>query len=520
MILSGEASDGELAYPLIIKEKPDILITDIRMPFMDGLELSKLVKEKLPDIRIMLLTGYSEFEYAKQAIEIGVEDYLLKPISAAKLLEALGRVRDAILKVQEEKALLERYSKEMRENTEWAKIKFFNRLLVGNLSMSEILEEGRRYGMELMASCYQVVLFKIMSVSQNAGTQEDVAQIASAYDAIDGITESLPYVFAFHRGIDGWTFLVTADDEAQMNDRNCKLRETLTQIMRQWPELEFFGAIGQEVSRLRNIKDSFKEADKVFVMRFVLEPNQVIDGTAIQEKMQGDLKENAQEHIAVSGIVQVGELRTALNRFLNNGTEKEIEEFCDTYLAQMEQDNFSSTLLRQYLIVDISAEILAFTRKLSSDEAIEKDAEQLKYMLQNIHTPSELKNYLVDFLKNTMHLRDTVSDRKYTDLINAAKKQIEKNYMTEDISLNSVAVSVGMSPSYFSTVFSKEVGMTFIEYLTEIRMTKAKELLMCSPMKMTDIAFEIGYRDPHYFSYIFKKSQGCSPKEYRARRKD
>ena len=255
-------------------------------------------------------------------------------------------------------------------------------------------------------------------------------------------------------------------------------------------------------------------------MRFVLEPNQVIDGTAIQEKMQGDLKENAQEHIAVSGIVQVGELRTALNRFLNNGTEKEIEEFCDTYLAQMEQDNFSSTLLRQYLIVDISAEILAFTRKLSSDEAIEKDAEQLKYMLQNIHTPSELKNYLVDFLKNTMHLRDTVSDRKYTDLINAAKKQIEKNYMTEDISLNSVAVSVGMSPSYFSTVFSKEVGMTFIEYLTEIRMTKAKELLMCSPMKMTDIAFEIGYRDPHYFSYIFKKSQGCSPKEYRARRKD
>ena len=76
----GEASDGELAYPLIIKEKPDILITDIRMPFMDGLELSKLVKEKLPDIRIMLLTGYSEFEYAKQAIEIGVEDYLLKPI--------------------------------------------------------------------------------------------------------------------------------------------------------------------------------------------------------------------------------------------------------------------------------------------------------------------------------------------------------------------------------------------------------------------------------------------------------
>ena len=91
--------------------------------------------------------------------------------------------------------------------------------------------------------------------------------------------------------------------------------------------------------------------------------------------------------------------------------------------------------------------------------------------------------------------------------------------MTEEISLNTVAMRVGMSPSYFSSIFSKEVGQTFVEYLTEVRMTKAKEYLMCSAMKTSEIGYEVGYRDPHYFSYIFKKTQGCSPKEYRARRK-
>ena len=103
---TGEASDGELAYPMILKERPDILITDIKMPFMDGLELSRLVRRELPDIKILILSGYDEFEYAKEAIKVGVTEYLLKPISSAKLLQVLGEVRDIVLQESEEKELL------------------------------------------------------------------------------------------------------------------------------------------------------------------------------------------------------------------------------------------------------------------------------------------------------------------------------------------------------------------------------------------------------------------------------
>ena len=105
---AGEASDGELAYPLIKKEKPDILITDIRMPFMDGLELSRLVKKELPKIKIIILSGYNEFDYAKEAINIGVTEYLLKPISSAKLLEAVKKVAHLVEKEQEQEKLRQR----------------------------------------------------------------------------------------------------------------------------------------------------------------------------------------------------------------------------------------------------------------------------------------------------------------------------------------------------------------------------------------------------------------------------
>lgn len=508
----GEAGDGELAYPMIMKEKPDILITDIRMPFMDGLELSRLVKEKLPDIRIVLLTGYGEFEYAKEAISIGVEDYLLKPISSARLLEALGKVRDSILKEQEEKELLVQYQKEMQENTEQDKIKFFQKLLFGGLSVGQLSEEGRKYGMELMASAYQIVLFRILPTK---ASQEEPESLVAAYEKIDCIPEKIPGVYAFHREIDGWAFLIAADSEEQLQENEERLEEKLKKIMGKWPALEYFGASGMPVERLRNVKESFKDAERAFAGRFVLPPDQIVSG--VPQELS---KEQDREEIQVNGIVQVGTLRTMVNKFLNNGTREEVDEFGNAYLEQIQQDNLSSNLLRQYLIVDVSAEVLAFIKKLSPDETLEKEAEQLNRVLQESHSIEELHAYLSGFMTKTIDLRDDISGRKYTDLIETARKEIEEHYMSDEISLNTVSVSVGMSPSYFSSVFSRETGKTFVEYLTEVRMNKAKEYLMCSPMKMTEIAFEVGYRDPHYFSYIFKKTQGCSPKEYRARRKD
>lgn len=138
----GEASDGELALPMILEKKPDILITDIKMPFMDGLELSEQVKKVLPATKIMILSGYNEFDYAKMAIKIGVTDYLLKPISSEKLLDAVNKVAEEIRKEQSEKEQMNQYAREMQENKESEKFQFFNQVFAGSMPFGECLEQG------------------------------------------------------------------------------------------------------------------------------------------------------------------------------------------------------------------------------------------------------------------------------------------------------------------------------------------------------------------------------------------
>lgn len=506
----GEASDGELAYPMILKEKPDILITDIRMPFMDGLELSRLVKKELPDIKILILSGYDEFEHAKKAIKIGVTEYLLKPISAAKLTEVLNAVAETIRQENEEKNLLETYFAEMRENTERDKMRLFGKLLMGDLSMGEILEAGERFGMNLGASCYKIVLFKILANLENHVYAE---QMVDACSSVEQAASMMEGVYVFQRGVEGWAFLLTAQDEKSMEESAKILYQNLKQAMKNYTQLEYFGGIGSTVPRIRSLKQSFREADRAFAARFVEEANQIIS----QKEFE---KNQMEEGLKMQGVVQIGKSREMLQKFLSNGTREEVKAFSDAYISRIEEENIRSTMVRQYVVIDVCIVILSFCERISSANRLQEEAEELQKMMQKIHSLSEIKKYVVRLLNEAIELRDAESGRRYSDLIAAAKKEIENHYMTEEISLNTVAISVGMSPSYFSSIFSKEAGKTFVEYLTEVRIEKAKEFLMCSSMKTSEIGYEVGYKDPHYFSYIFKKVQGCSPKEYRARGKE
>lgn len=157
----GEASDGEMAFPLIRKTKPDILITDIRMPFMNGLELSRTVLKELPETKILILSGYGEFDYAQEALRIGVQEYLLKPVSSTKLLGAVKDIIGVIEKEREEKELLKRYSLEMEESKQRKIQDFFDRLVTEQVPMAEALAEGHVLGMELVAESYNIILFKL-----------------------------------------------------------------------------------------------------------------------------------------------------------------------------------------------------------------------------------------------------------------------------------------------------------------------------------------------------------------------
>lgn len=513
-IFCGEASDGELAYPMIIKEKPDILITDIRMPFMDGLELCKLVKKELPNIKILILSGYDEFDYAKEAIRLGVTEYLLKPISSGKLLEALNGVSESIRREKEDKDLVRKYMEEMRENTEHEKQKFFEQMIAGNLSMADALETGKKYEMSLSAGMYNLLLFRFTLGEENRKSGE---LLGEAEYAIEKLTERLEYVFEFQRGVEGWAFLLMADNEEQMSERVKELSKDLEEIMKNYSTIAYFGGIGQPVAGLRELEESFREAERALAARFTMELNRIISVDDIRMAQNVDTLDD----IEITSFGEIEKTRTMLEKFLNNGVEDEIDEFVDVYINELPEENLKSVLMRQYIIMDAYIVMMSFCEKIEGIEGeMQAQSEELKNSMKTIQTVEEIKNYIRMLLKKIIGVRDTISGRRYSDIIEIAKDQIRKTYMSDEISLNTVAAEVGMSPSYFSSIFSKEMGKTFVEYLTEIRMDRAKELLMCSSMKTSEIGYEVGYKDPHYFSYIFKKTQNCTPKEFRARGKE
>lgn len=513
-IFCGEASDGELAYPMIIKEKPDILITDIRMPFMDGLELCKLVKKELPNIKILILSGYDEFDYAKEAIRLGVTEYLLKPISSGKLLEALNGVSESIRREKEDKDLVRKYMEEMRENTEHEKQKFFEQMIAGNLSMADALETGKKYEMNLSAGMYNLLLFRFTLGKENRKSGE---LLGEAEYAIEKLTERLEYVFEFQRGVEGWAFLLMADNEEQMSERVKELSKDLEEIMKNYSTIAYFGGIGQPVARLRELEESFREAERALAARFTMELNRIISVEDIRMAQNVDTLDD----IEITSFGEIEKTRTMLEKFLNNGAEDEIDEFVDVYINELPEENLKSVLMRQYIIMDAYIVMMSFCEKIEGIEGeMQAQSEELKNSMKTIQTLEEIKNYIRMLLKKIIGVRDTISGRRYSNIIEIAKDQIRKTYMSDEISLNTIAAKVGMSPSYFSSIFSKEMGKTFVEYLTEIRMDRAKELLMCSSMKTSEIGYEVGYKDPHYFSYIFKKTQNCTPKEFRARGKE
>lgn len=332
-IFAGEAGDGEMALPLIRQTRPDVLITDIRMPFMDGLELSRQVLQEFPYMKIIIISGYDDFEFARQAISIGVERYLLKPVTKTMLVSVLGEIRARI--------------------------------------------------------------------------------------------------------------------EAEGN-----------------------------ISPEPDAKHTSNESDLMNLDLSAIDPNVITD-------------------------------------FLQKGSAQNISDFCDAYILQL-SDFLHDKPFCQYLMLSVRFTASAFVQKLGvSQREFLEGMKCLKLAGRSVNT-EELKSYMIELLQRALQLREQKSSVPYSGLLKDAISFMEANFAKPEISLNSVARAVNVSANYLSAVFSQEMGTTFVEYLTAKRMEKARELLLTTDMRSGEIALAVGYKDPHYFSFLFKKNHGCTPRDYRA----
>jgi len=345
-IFCGEAPDGEIALSMIYDIKPDILITDIYMPFMNGLALSRIVKQNLPWIKIIIISGYDEFEYAREAISIGVDEYLLKPVSSQEMLATMEKMAKRIDSEKEE----------------------------------------------------------VLSI---------------------------------------------ADLKA----------------------------------RVHSSKSDSKNKDD----GFIFDPAGLLN---------------------VSGDIFLTKMKYA--------TKKDIDSMVNEYLAMLGNSWGENAMIAYFLfgeiIVSASKNVEALGGDLNKIIPFSLSRENINSI---ISSPEVFSEKVKALLNAVIEFKDSNTGGRYQSVIVKAKDYIGKNFNSAEISLYSTAAYVGISPNHLSTVFAQETGENFIEYLTKVRIERAKLLLTTTAMKSVDIAAEIGLNDPHYFSFIFKKNTGFSPREYR-----
>lgn len=500
----GEASDGELALPLIRKLEPDIIITDIKMPFMDGLELSRIVKKELPFSEIVILSGYEEFDYAKQAITIGVAEYLTKPISGDDLLRELNSLREKIIKSKEERALKEKFKKEMEENDRRERSGLFNYLVSENCSVTELIDKAGKLGMDLSAVWYNIIL--LFTKSEHHEIEEYSRSSVTIDEKINALLEESGCI-GFDRDLEGKAILIMADSEEELDMRQEALIKKAEEVLHDYSHVRFYGGIGKKVNRLSKLSESYEEAGRALANRFFVADNgfyraTVHTGRTLQPEEDFDMSTIDARHIDNSNVTG----------FLKLGNSAGIPFYVSEFVKSVGEDAFNSYMFRQYISMNVFFAVSSFVSELPKGKGVCDIREITK---DDLASAASVMEYIRGIIAEAIRYRDSIATNKYREIVDGAVKYIEENFDDEELSLNQLASHVNVSPNHLSTIFSQQTGQTFIKYLTEFRMNKAKELLRCTNMRSSEISEAVGYKDPHYFSYMFKKTVGKTPTNYR-----
>lgn len=518
--LVGEAADGEMALPLLIRQKPDLLITDIKMPFMDGLTLAKLAKKELPELKIVILSGYDDFNYAKQAISIGVEEYLLKPITKNALIERLSEIRSRYEHEKTQKEYYEKFQRKMQVYEKNSNRDFFEALVCGSMDMMEVYKKAEKLGLDIVAEAYNILIFTMNSEEDFSGQKEGYSEWeAESLEMLEDFFSDNTSAMLFRCNIFSYGVLIKGQKETiDENTRSC-IDEIKKILDRKEQKRQWFVAVGESVERLSQLQKSYHSASRAFSQRYLYGENILYyDEMELMEHRSGQADTNDNAYLK---NVDVNALNPAiLQKFLSNGLQEETENFVKDYFYAIGQEPMESLVFRNYVILNVRFSVLSFLKSLGCDTEEMEPENTEEILAESGKNIESAITYAKKMISQAITIRDQNSGNKNRSILKTAVDFIDEHYMDEDISLNTAANVANVSSNHFSALFSQNMGQTFIEYLTTLRMNKAKELLRCTGMRSSEIAGEVGYKDAHYFSYLFKKTQGMTPSEYRKAREE
>lgn len=491
----GEAENGIEALELVEKLEPDLLLTDIKMPFVTGIELAREVREIRPTMQIAFLSGYDDFMYAQQAIQYNIISYILKPVSARGMTEELKKIYQKMNEKFREFAANDKIQEKM-EKSEF----LIPLLLDGSTGEEEMLLE-RKTLLEQAVSCglidaqdpsllkYVVIVTKFYNnENKNCTTRSSVHAVelilkkyikyASFY--AEGKVVSL--LMGTERTFENYLHIL-ADDISQSVERIMNYRCTI--------------GISRIVSELSGVHECYQEA--MNALRYVAETDRTvhyISDEEMEERLDHDM---------------IQEILSEIESLVRSGTKEELEEYLDRFLMKTQNELSGSTL--DFLLLQIFSTVYKTVFTVAGSEALAKLQESMPlYGLQG--RGHSVQQYM-EICRNAREIIAEQRRRSGEVLCEHAIRMIEEQFMDSELSLVSVSNAIAVSPNYLSAVLKKETGKTFKDLLTHARIEEAKRLLMYSNLKVRETAEKCGYSDQHYFSYCFKKYTGESPNGFR-----
>lgn len=502
----GAAENGVDALQLIEKKVPDVLITDIKMPVMDGIELAKRVREEHPTVKVIFLSGYDEFEFAVSGIKLNIASYLLKPISRHELENTLQEIRLQLEEETREATDIQTIEKGYMENIEIMKISFLISLLTENytaLSFEELTP---------FLSHYQLDFLLKKKVMLNIHLNDSVFKDRKTSQQGELMRFSLSNMVrkAAANHVQAEVFLFASNVICLIGDEQEKIDESLDVLAKEIYESakklyhqRVTIGISEQYDRISETKNAFQSTIEAINYAGVYGKGHILSISDIDppESQQFGLTE---------------ELESQLLLAIKLGEKEELDRLVDKVLTA----TFASTARFQANIRLVLGEVFIICMRAMRESGVEleeKFVDQFAFsqdMMEYEHIDN-MKKRLSSFCRKMMEKIQQHRAFQTTSLAEQGKKYVDQHYSDPELSMKKVSQKLLISPSYFSAVFKKEIGCSFTEKLTEIRMKKAKELVLSTDMKMFEIASQCGFTDQHYFSYSFKKYYDQSPSKMR-----
>ncbi len=502
--VAGYATNGAMALELVERLQPDVVMTDIRMPYMDGLELSERVKKEYPATKVLFFSGFDEFEYAREAVRLEAEEYILKPVNSAELSGVLSRLKEKLDRESEERRNIKMLRRHYLKSLPALQESFYVALLERKVPEDEIPDLLRDYGVSMPGPFY-CCLIAHTSAARQAGDINPLFLSASVQKHIEERIGERWNARCFSYLGDAVMFaqLARPEDVSELTDDCDRFCRYAVRALR----CAVTVGIGHVCAGIMELSGSYKAAREAVCYRAIYGVSRAIFIQEISTMRPG--------RPAMGADVPLSRLIRAI--YLDSA--KDVEKAAEKYLDEVFYPEKS--LQAHYVdIMDLVGALYRVAEGHGVDpQGLLGDIRHLFGRLFDLDAGA-LRAWLMSICLSLQDSLSAARNHSANSLVVQAKEFIKDHYAEEAFSLDSVSRALGVSNSYLSTIFKKATGNSMVGYLTECRLANAARLLLETDDKSYAIAECVGYSDPNYFSYVFKRRYGLSPTKYRTEHKN